>query len=300
MIPKVSVIITCYNQQAYIAQAIESVMNQTFSDWECIIIDDGSTDISNSLYIKYAEKDNRIKYQYQDNQGVSIARNTGFKLSKGEFIQFLDGDDFISFDKLERQVEYMIANHQYGVTYSNHQHYWQNSDSLAQYSFEILEEHPLQQFLFRYDRGVSMPIHTALLRRSIWDAHELPFPTDYNHRYEDWIFWVQIALKGVRFRFLDQNLAVYRMHTDNFITGTEQIAVNALYATNYINSLIPLSLREEFQYKSFDFFLKRYIDSKIKSLTFTFHLQQLLSVPFFLLRKVKRNVGIMIKRVRKL
>ncbi len=86
--PKVSVIITCYNQQAYIAQAIESVMNQTFSDWECIIIDDGSTDNSESVYAKYTQKDKRIKYFYQENQGVSVARNKGFQLCKGELYIF--------------------------------------------------------------------------------------------------------------------------------------------------------------------------------------------------------------------
>lgn len=292
----VSVIITCYNQEHFIGEAIASVMKQSYSNWECIVIDDGSTDGTALICKEFAATDQRIQYIHQENSGVSTARNNGFMLSKGAFIQFLDGDDFLMPDKLQLQVEFMLGKPQYGITYSNHQHYWQVTNRYAQYAFEVVEEQPLKQLLFGYDRGVSIPIHTALLRRSIWAAHEVPFPTDFKHRYEDWIFWILIAVKGTRFHYIDKNLAVYRMHDSNFVTGGEQMAINALHATNYISSLIPVTLRDEFQQKRFDFILKRYAESRIQTLPATFYRKKILSVSVGLFRKIKNRLRLANKR----
>lgn len=87
----ISVIIPLYNKEHYIESTIQSVLQQTFNDFEIIIIDDGSTD--NSAQKTRAFNDSRIRYYYQENQGVSSARNYGIKVSKGEFIAFLDADD---------------------------------------------------------------------------------------------------------------------------------------------------------------------------------------------------------------
>ena len=286
----VSVIITCYNQEQFVREAIDSVIKQSYPTWECIVIDDGSTDGTEAVCKELAATDQRVQYICQVNSGVSAARNKGFAMSRGAFIQFLDGDDFLMPGKLQLQVEFMLANPQYGATYSNHQHYWQATNRYAQYAFDVVEEQPLKQLLFGYDRGVSIPIHTALLRRSIWAVHEVPFPIDYKHRYEDWIFWVMIAVKGTRFHYIDKNLAVYRMHNSNFVAGGEQMAMHALHATNYISSLIPVALREEFQQQRFDFILKRYAESKIQTLPASFILQRMFSAPGYFLRKVKSRL----------
>lgn len=292
----VTVIITCYNQEQFVREAIDSVLSQRYSNWECFVVDDGSTDGTAAICKELAATDPRVQYIHQVNSGVSAARNKGFAMSKGAFIQFLDGDDFLLPDKLQIQVEFMLANPHYGITYSNHQHYWQATNSYAQYAFEVVEEQPLQQLLFGYDRGVSIPIHTAVLRRSIWPAHELPFPADYKHRYEDWIFWVLIAIKGTRFHFIDKNLAVYRMHTSNFVTGEEQMAIHALHATNYISSLIPEAIKEEFQQQRFDFILRRYAEVKMKTLPGSFYMQKILAVPGVLVKNVKSRLRPLIKR----
>lgn len=292
----VSVIITCYNQEQFIGEAIGSIIKQTYPHWECLVIDDGSTDGTAAVCKELSKVDQRVQYIHQENNGVSAARNKGFSLSTGTFIQFLDGDDFLMPDKLQLQVEFMLLNPQYGVTYSNHQHYWQGANSYAQYAFEVVDEQPLQQLLFGYDRGVSIPIHTAVLRRTIWPAHELPFPADYKHRYEDWVFWVLIAIKGTRFHFIDKNLAVYRMHNSNFVTGGEQMAINALHATNYISTLIPDTIREEFQQQRFDFILKRYAENKIQTLPASFFMQKIFSAPGSFLKEVKSRLRPLIKR----
>jgi len=105
MNPKVSVIIPTYNRADLLPRAIKSVLSQTFQDFELIIVDDGSTDNTKEIVKSFQNKDERIKYVYQDNQGESGARNTGLRESQGEYIAFLDSDDEWLPEKLEKQLE---------------------------------------------------------------------------------------------------------------------------------------------------------------------------------------------------
>jgi len=104
----VSVLIPCYNAQDYIADALESVINQTYPNLEIIVVDDGSTDSSRRVLLDYAARDNRIILHFQDNRGPSAARNKAFELSKGEWIQYLDADDLLSSNKIAKQVEVAV------------------------------------------------------------------------------------------------------------------------------------------------------------------------------------------------
>ena len=89
-LPKISVIICTYNHAQYIKKAIDSVLNQTYQDFEIIVVDDGSTDNTKNIVNHFG---NSIKYIYQDNKGLASARNTGIHASKGEFVTFLDAED---------------------------------------------------------------------------------------------------------------------------------------------------------------------------------------------------------------
>lgn len=104
----ISIIVPVYNLEKYIAQCLESVLKQTFKEFEIIVIDDGSIDNSSQVIKKYQKKDKRVKYFYQENKGLSKARNTGLEKSAGEYIIFLDGDDFwlkIDFlDKIKKLI----------------------------------------------------------------------------------------------------------------------------------------------------------------------------------------------------
>lgn len=93
---KVSIIIPVFNSEKHLDKCIESVINQTIVDWELILIDDGSTDKSEEIMKKHAEKDRRIHYYWKENGGVSSARNMGLDLAKGEFILFVDSDDWLN------------------------------------------------------------------------------------------------------------------------------------------------------------------------------------------------------------
>ena len=92
----VSIIVPCYNYAALFREALDSVLAQTYDDWECIIVNDGSTDDTEEIALQYCQKDERFIYFYKENGGHSSARNYGIKKSKGEYILPLDPDDKIA------------------------------------------------------------------------------------------------------------------------------------------------------------------------------------------------------------
>lgn len=91
---KFSIIIPCYNTEAYLGKCIESIIAQTYDDWEIILVNDGSTDYTAKIMKYYVQQDARIKAFYQENQGVSMARNHGIKEASGDYIMFCDSDDW--------------------------------------------------------------------------------------------------------------------------------------------------------------------------------------------------------------
>jgi len=111
MKPLVSIITPCYNGEKYVAQTIESVLNQTYENFEMIIVDDISTDKSVEIIKEYINKDSRIKLiELTEKQGASGARNTALREAKGKYIAFLDSDDLWEKDKLEKQIKFMQEN----------------------------------------------------------------------------------------------------------------------------------------------------------------------------------------------
>ena len=99
--PKISIVVPVYNVQKYIRDCLESLVNQTFSDIEIIIVDDGSPDESYKVYGEFASKDSRIRIIKKENAGVSEARNTGISVANGEFLMFVDSDDWMELDGCE-------------------------------------------------------------------------------------------------------------------------------------------------------------------------------------------------------
>ena len=99
-----SIIIPVYNVEAYVEKCIKSIQNQSFKDWELILVDDGSTDGSGKICDEFSRNDNRIKVIHQENQGVSDARNKGLELSNGEFVFFVDADDWLDQGCLEHMI----------------------------------------------------------------------------------------------------------------------------------------------------------------------------------------------------
>ena len=106
---KISVIIPVYNTEAYLPRCIESVIGQTYGDWELLLVDDGSTDGSGDICDRYAKQDERIRVIHNQNQGPAASRENGIKNSKGGLVMFADSDDWLDRDMLRIMKEQMEA-----------------------------------------------------------------------------------------------------------------------------------------------------------------------------------------------
>jgi glycosyltransferase involved in cell wall biosynthesis len=224
--PFFSVIMPCYNYGSYIGESLTSLQNQTFENWECLVIDDGSTDNTAKEIEKIQKSDARIKYFFQNNAGPSIARNLGLKNAKGQFIQFLDADDAIERNKFFYAHAFLVKNQNETLVYGNGRVFIENNmDTLFlnhpnQNQFEhFLENSEGEMLISELVEGNSLFINMPLTETKI--AQELAFDVTLD-RNEDWDFWMQLALKGVRFtrlpiKELDNSLV--RAHEGSLITN---------------------------------------------------------------------------------
>ncbi len=211
--PRVSVVIPCYNTGQYLAEAIQSVLDQTYRDWELIVVDDGSTD--NTREIAYSFSDPRIRYVYQENRGLSAARNMGIHSSQGEFLQFLDADDLILPAKFEQQVKLLDAHPQYGLVYSQSR-YLQDGhlDTIC------CECTPSGNVLSELVAENLFPVHAALIRRACFE-HAGLFCEELTAGGEDRDMWLRMAYAGILFLFHDDLLALYRRRPGSMMANWE-------------------------------------------------------------------------------
>jgi len=108
--PKVSVVTSVYNVEPYLAKTLDSLIHQTYQDFEIVIVDDGSTDATPDIVKSYQDKcPDKIRHYHQENKGAAVARNNAISYANGEYIAILDGDDLATADRLERQVQYLNA-----------------------------------------------------------------------------------------------------------------------------------------------------------------------------------------------
>jgi glycosyltransferase involved in cell wall biosynthesis len=133
--PMVSVIMPVYNAKDYVEIAIKSVLNQTYKDFEFIVVDDGATDGSSKICDYYAAKDNRIRLIHQKNKGISSARNTGLAIAKGKYVSFCDHDDIYFSDYLMKSVTTAEALNVSLVKFGHKSEYWKNGQLI-----KIIEE----------------------------------------------------------------------------------------------------------------------------------------------------------------
>ncbi|RKS13324.1 glycosyltransferase family 2 protein [Flavobacterium sp. 120] len=178
--PSVSIIIPCYNDQKYLLKTINCVISQTFTCWECIIINDGSSDQTEHVILQIINKDNRLKYIYQENKGVCIARNNAIKTSVGEYVLCLDANDLISENFLEETVKLLDSNDDLTVASSVVKFFGRSSGILNVVSYDLgvlLAENQL--------------VITSLFRRSDFDKVG-GFNLNMKEGFEDWDFWISI------------------------------------------------------------------------------------------------------------
>lgn len=184
---KVTIITPCYNSAQYIGGTIHSVQQQTISDWELIVVDDGSTDNSAEVVTKIAENDNRIKLIQKENGGSASARNMGLSIAQGEYIQFLDADDTIDSQKLEKQCRIMDEL-QLDVTYTDHSISYPDGTidpQIKGYTFN------LNKLLMGWGVFGTIPLHAFLYKRSFLQENNILNTSQVKER-EDWEFHIKV------------------------------------------------------------------------------------------------------------
>ncbi|WP_366184802.1 glycosyltransferase family 2 protein [Flavobacterium ovatum] len=198
--PFISVVMPVYNCALYIEEAVNSILNQTFTDFELIIIDDASTDGTTDILKKYT--DPRIITLYKTlNQGVSSATNEGFRLANGKYIARMDADDIAVKERFEKQVRILEQNKKILVCSSWVQHFGKSSSLIK---FKETHEEILSELLIQC--SICMP--ASMFRREELEGY---FYEENKHSGEDYDFWTKIAWKG-EFYNIQEALLLYRVH----------------------------------------------------------------------------------------
>ncbi|WP_188049576.1 glycosyltransferase family A protein [Flavobacterium sp. GP15] len=205
----VSIIIPIYNQEKYLKETLNSVVNQTYSNWECILINDGSSDNSVSVLSEYVSKDNRFVFINSENKGVSSARNFGLKRAKGYFILFLDGDDLIHPDKVNLAISSFQKNINLDIVF-NCTNYFQNTVDNTLYPITLNSNLlNFNDLLLFWGDKIIIPIHSAIIKKDLFDGIE--YNCDLTAQ-EDWLVWLRLFQKNPKILVLDNVLSYYRKH----------------------------------------------------------------------------------------
>ncbi|MDA2909713.1 glycosyltransferase family 2 protein [Nitrospiraceae bacterium AH_259_D15_M11_P09] len=206
--PQVSVVIPVYNGERYLAEAIQSVVGQTYRDFELIVVDDGSTDGSALVARSFGDA---VRYYYQKNGGLSKARNAGIALARATYIAFLDHDDLWMPHKLVRQVDYLNGHPDAGVVYSQCHVIKKGKVPSLLYSKPV-EQDPFS--IIRTGRGLQMS--GPMFRKSVLEkvgGFDEAFRSAIG--YEDTDMTIRLA-DVTTFAYVPEVLVLYRVHENNF------------------------------------------------------------------------------------
>ncbi|GEM_PF-1118207 len=243
--PTVSVIIPVFNGARYIRGAVESVLSQTFKDIEIIVVDDGSTD-DTKVVLESWVKEGKIQYVFQQNKGLAGARNTGIRHAKGTYLKFLDCDDLLYPEQLERQVQHLKDKPSSVISATS---YDLGFESGAKISINLyLKDDQLAQFI----EGNQCPVHTVLVRRSILD--EIGGFDESLLTHEDSDLWLRSVMLGYVFEKSDYVGCLYRIHGGALSSNEENMFRNDCRFSEKLNrSILPKvkQISEEALYQLF-------------------------------------------------
>jgi glycosyltransferase involved in cell wall biosynthesis len=223
----VSIIIPCYNYGWLLPETLDSLLAQTYTNWECLIIDDGSTDNSRSVGETYASRDARFRYIHQSNKGMSAARNCGLDKARGEYIQLLDADDLLVPHKLERQVSFLEIHPTVDLLYGDVRFFRHGNLKELSKSSNMTDQDWMKGIEGQGEALINAIVETSLmvvhapLTRATLIQRVGRFAEDLRSA-EDWEFWVRCALAGGSFRYdaSPDTWALVRVHA----TSTSQNA----------------------------------------------------------------------------
>lgn len=258
MVPKLSIIVPVYNIGNFIEKCIKSILAQTIKDFELILIDDGSTDNSPQLCDEYSTLDDRIKVIHQENAGVSAARNAGLKLAQGEFVGFVDGDDYIESSMYESIIKEMensgvdIGICGYNLVYEN------NIKTLSRRYFgeegkkTILSQDDTLKESIRIPPSITSCIWNKVFRKKI--ISEVYFSTDMSVG-EDTAFFLKVALKANKSIYISSSYYNYLQRDGSAMNSDPANRIELFNLADLICNEV-----NKFKPHIMDFALHRYVD----------------------------------------
>ncbi len=223
MLPTVSIIVNCYNQEHCLERSVRSVLEQTFTDLECIIVDDGSTDGTAQVAERLVAADSRVRFCPKPNGGLPAARNYGIQQARGEWIQCLDGDDWIDPDKTRFQLDtfaQLQQSPQNVVLYCDYQRVYLEPDgSIAERQDHVIGPLTAEQLIprlltpdFLTDTPHPALQQAILMHRSVVEQHAFP---EHLKALGDRFFAVDILAQGAQFIYTPMVGAFYTKHRRN-------------------------------------------------------------------------------------
>ena len=202
---KVSIIVPCYNQAQYLSEALQSVLEQTYENWECIIVNDGSPDDTDKVVQDWLVKDSRFKYIYKENGGLSSARNAGIEIAEGEFILPLDADDKIGSEYLSLALDEFKKDSELKVVYCK-----------AKKFGDEVGEWKLPYYSIKNLATDNMIFCSSIYKRVDW---EIVGGYDIKMIYglEDWEFWISILKNEGKVKCLKEINFYYRIRDKSMV-----------------------------------------------------------------------------------
>lgn len=270
--PLVSIIIPTFNRAHLIGETLDSVLAQTYQNWECIVVDDGSTDGTDLLLEEYIAKDARFQYHHRPKDrlpGGNAARNYGFEVSKGEYVQWFDSDDLMMPEKLDLKVKTIL---EYGVNFVISQTQYFNRENGGGYAYNYKEEEV--NFMSYSTTYISWFTPDIFLKRSI--ANRISF-NEKLKAGQEYNFSCKLLLETNSLKKIDKVLTLRRFHL-NSIGRKRQLdrkhynqTLFDLYWTNLNELKKKYGIPKEFEKYSLLKCVKSYLKNNEIELPIDFH-----------------------------
>lgn len=281
-----------YNVEKYIGASITSVINQTYSNWELIVIDDGSTDGTAAIVQAFIEKDDRIKYLHQENARQARARNNGISHAKGSLLAFLDSDDMWLPQKLEKSLASFDLE-QYDLIFTNTYTTDEEIIDVSNTSYQVMNvvakeyhgKEALQSFM-EYNR---VPTLTVLVKKSV--VEKVGLFDEYCVPAEDYDLWMRLLKDGAKFKSIDLPLSIYRVQessstaSDRLATASVVKSIAKNFSSKELKELQVDQHLRRWILRWIEFSLNKTTISKFKTYVFQFNFRNKLIISLFLFHK---------------
>lgn len=279
---KISIIVPIYNVDTYLKRCLDSLINQTYQNIEIILINDGSTDLSKDICLKYVAMDNRIKFIDSTNKGVSKARNSGLDMATGDYIMFVDPDDFIELSTCSILMKYLKENDKDVVIFN----FFKNDKKNNAYNYEINNKYDV----YELQASILDPTHNPnlkgvgftwnkIIKKDFLETTKIKFLMEYKKAiFEDCLFYYQLFDKTTKIGIINEYLYHYnvldnsatRKYNDQIIEINEiiydsimNLSNNHVHDEKYFDSLYIRMIN------NFCFVLDLYICNKQSKLNYT-------------------------------